>query len=143
MSAELSLRMRTALDELPRIYTAVEEFAREEGWPSRLEYQIKLVIEEVVTNVVNHGYGQDEREGSHDIKIELASDADKIDIEIIDDARPYDPLTEAPAPDTDSDLPDRTVGGLGVYLVCTLMDEASYRREGDFNRLALTKRRSE
>ena len=143
MSAELSLRMRTALDELPRIYTAVEEFAREEGWPSRLEFQIKLVIEEAVTNVVNHGYGQDEQEGSHDIKIELTSDADKIGIEIVDDARPYDPLTETPAPDTDSDLPDRAVGGLGVYLVRTLMDEASYRREGDFNRLTLTKRRPE
>ena len=143
MSAELSLRMRTTLDELPRIYAAVEEFAREEGWPSRLEYQIKLVIEEVVANVVNHGFGPDEREGSHEINIELASDADRIDIEIIDDARPYDPLTEAPPPDTESDLPDRPVGGLGVYLVCSLMDEASYRREGGFNRLALTKRRPE
>ena len=35
---------------------------------------------------------------------------------------------------------DTASGGLGVYLVCTLMDEASYRREGGRNRLALVER---
>ena len=82
-------------------------------------------------NILSHGY---EEGGEHDILIELASDAEKIGIEIVDDGRPYDPLTEAP-------LADRPVGGLGVYLVCALMDEASYRREDNRNRLALTKQK--
>ncbi len=138
MSARLSLRMKTTLDELPRIRTEIEEFARGEGWSPRLEFQIKLVIEEVAVNVVNHGH---ERDGDHEVEIEIASEADRIDIEIIDDGRPFDPLTETPAPNTDFPLPDRPVGGLGVYLVCALMDEASYQREGDRNRLALLKRR--
>ena len=138
MSAGLSLRMKTTLDELPRIRTEIEEFARGEGWSPRLEFQIKLVIEEVAVNVVNHGH---ERDGDHEVEIEIASEADRIDIEIIDDGRPFDPLTETPAPNTDLPLPDRPVGGLGVYLVCALMDEASYQREGDRNRLALLKRR--
>ncbi len=138
MSARLSLRMKTTLDELPRIRTEIEEFARGEGWSPRLEFQIKLVIEEVAVNVVNHGH---ERDGDHEVEIENASEADRIDIEIIDDGRPFDPLTETPAPNTDFPLPDRPLGGLGVYLVCALMDEASYQREGDRNRLALLKRR--
>ena len=136
MGADLSLRMEATREELPRIQAALEAFAREEGWPSRLEFQIKLVIEEVVMNILSHGY---EEGGEHDILIELASDAEKISIEIVDDGRPYDPLTEAPAPDTEAPLADRPVGGLGVYLVCALMDEASYRREDNLNRLALTK----
>ena len=89
-------------------------------------------------NILSHGY---EEGGEHDILIELASDAEKIGIEIVDDGRPYDPLTEAPAPDTEAPLADRPVGGLGVYLVCALMDEASYRREDNRNRLALTKQK--
>ena len=138
MGADLSLRMAATREELPRIQAALEAFARDEGWPSRLEFQIKLVIEEVVMNIVSHGY---EEGGEHDILIELASDAEKIGIEIVDDGRPYDPLTEAPAPDTEAPLADRPVGGLGVYLVCALMDEASYRREDNRNRLALTKQK--
>lgn len=138
MGADLSLRMAATREELPRIQAALEAFARDEGWPSRLEFQIKLVIEEVVMNILSHGY---EEGGEHDILIELASDAEKIGIEIVDDGRPYDPLTEAPAPDTGAPLADRPVGGLGVYLVCALMDEASYRREDNRNRLALTKQK--
>ncbi len=138
MGADLSLRMAATREELPRIQAALEAFARDEGWPSRLEFQIKLVIEEVVMNILSHGY---EEGGEHDILIELASDAEKIGIEIVDDGRPYDPLTEAPAPDTEAPLADRPVGGLGVYLVCALMDEASYRREDNRNRLALTKQK--
>ena len=138
MSAKLSLGIKTTLDELPRIHTAVEEFAQGERWSPRLEFQIKLVIEEVVANAVNHGH---ERNGDHEVEIELASDADKVDIEIIDDGRPYDPLSETSAPNTDLPLGERPVGGLGVYLVCALMDEASYRREDGLNRLALVKRR--
>ncbi len=138
MSAELSLRMKTTLDEIPRVYTALEEFARKENWSSRLEFQIKLVVEEVVMNVLNHGH---EGNGEHDIGIELASDEKEIGIEIVDDGRPYDPLTQAPQPDTALSIEDRPVGGLGVYLVCALMDEASYRRDGGFNRLSLVKRR--
>jgi anti-sigma regulatory factor (Ser/Thr protein kinase) len=130
--------MAATREELPRIQAALEAFARDEGWPSRLEFQIKLVIEEVVMNILSHGY---EEGGEHDILIELASDAEKIGIEIVDDGRPYDPLTEAPAPDTEAPLADRPVGGLGVYLVCALMDEASYRREDNRNRLALTKQK--
>lgn len=117
MGAEVSLRMVATREELPRIQAALEAFAREEGWPSRLEFQIKLVIEEVVMNILSYGY---EDGGEHDILIELASDAEKIGIEIVDDGRPYDPLTEAPAPDTEAPLADRPVGGLGVYLVCAL-----------------------
>ena len=138
MGADLSLRLEATREELPRMQAALEAFAREEGWPSRLEFQIKLVIEEVVMNILSHGY---EEGGDHDILIELASDGEKIGIEIVDDGRPYDPLTEAPAPDTEAPLADRPVGGLGVYLVCALMDEASYRREDNLNRLALTKQK--
>ena len=121
MGADLSLRLEATREELPRMQAVLEAFAREEGWPSRLEFQIKLVIEEVVMNILSHGY---EEGGDHDILIELASDGEKIGIEIVDDGRPYDPLTEAPAPDTEAPLADRPVGGLGVYLVCALMDEA-------------------
>ena len=138
MSAELSLSMRTSRDELRRVHAEIGEFAREEGWSARLDFQINLVVEEVAMNVLNHGHDDG---GEHEIGIDLASNEKEIVIEIVDDGRPYDPLTQAPQADTASPLQDRPVGGLGVYLVCALMDEASYRRDGDFNRLSLVKKR--
>ena len=60
---------------------------------------------------------------------------------IADDGRPFDPLTEAPEPDLESAIEDRPIGGLGVHLVRTMMDEVRYRREEGKNRLTLVKRR--
>ena len=139
MSATLSLRIETKREELRCLDAAVEDLAQAEGWPPDLIFQIKLVLEELGINIVNHGH-DDGR--SHEIEIELTSNADVLTIEITDDGRPFDPMTDAPPPDLDSALEDRPVGGLGIHLVLTMMDEVRYRREQDKNRLTLIKRRN-
>ena len=63
-------------------------------------------------------------------------------MEIVDSGKPFDPFTEAPPPDLDSPVPDRPIGGLGVYLVQQLMDEARYAREDGKNKLTFIKRRT-
>ena len=64
---------------------------------------------------------------------------DALTMEIIDNGRAFDPLTETPEPDLDSVLGDRPIGGLGVYLVKTFMDELLYRREDGRNHLKMVK----
>ena len=139
MSAKLSLRMGFEAADLPRIQAAIGEFSREQDWPPDIEFQVDLVLEELVLNVVNHGSAG----GAGEIAIELLSDAEAVTIEIIDDGKSFDPLTDAPDPDTESSIEDRAVGGLGIHLVRTMMDEVSYRREENRNHMILVKRRSE
>ena len=131
MSVKLSLKMGFEAADLPRIQTAIGEFSQEQDWPPDIEFQVDLVLEELVLNVVNYGSGG--REG--EIKIELVSEAEMVTIQIIDDGRPFDPLTDAPEPDTESSIEDRAVGGLGIHLVRTMMDEVSYRREENKNHM--------
>ncbi len=140
MSAKLSLKMGFDATELPRIQSAIGEFSREQDWPPDIEFQVDLVLEELVLNVVHHG-SSDGEEG--EIKIELVSDAETVVIDIIDDGRPFDPLTDAPEPDTESTIEDRAVGGLGIHLVRTMMDDVTYQREENKNHIRLVKRRSE
>ena len=139
MSAKLSLTMGFEAADLPRIQSAIGEFSREQGWPPDIEFQVDLVLEELVLNVVNHG----SRGGEGEINIELVSDPEAVIIQIIDDGRPFDPLTDAPEPDTESGIEDRAVGGLGIHLVRTMMDDVTYRREENKNHMRLVKRRSE
>jgi len=134
----LSLCLESRLEELQRLEAAVEVLAEREQWPQSLLYQVKLVLEEVIVNIVNYGY--EKREG-HRIDVDLISEPDTLTIKIADDGRAFDPLNQAPRPDVDASLEDRPIGGLGVYLVQTLMDEAHYRREQDRNHLTLIKRR--
>ena len=62
-------------------------------------------------------------------------------IEISDDGQPFNPLKDAPKPDLEAALEDRPIGGLGIHLVLTMMDEMHYRRENERNHLTLVKRR--
>ena len=57
-----------------------------------------------------------------------------------DDGVAYDPFTETPDFDPDQRMEDRRIGGIGVHLVRTLMDEVDYLRVGDRNRLTVRKR---
>ncbi len=139
MSAKLRLTIETRLDELECLSTAVEDFGRDDNWPVELTFQVNLALEELWLNVVNHGHDG----GFHEVEIGLTSEAEAVTIEITDDGKPFDPLNDAPTPDVMGPLNDRTVGGLGIHLVRTMMDEMRYQREGDRNHLTLVKRRVE
>ena len=51
----------------------------------------------------------------------------------------FDPFADAPPPDLTSEVDDRRVGGLGVFLVKKTLDRASYRRGGGRNLVLLAK----
>ena len=57
---------------------------------------------------------------------------------IIDDGIPFNPLTPE-TPDTNTPIEERELGGLGIHLVRTLADEATYQRQADKNVLTLVK----
>ena len=139
MSANLSLKVKSDREELDGITTAVEAFSLDEDWSTDLLFRINLVIEELVLNIIDYGYDDNDQE----IELNFKSDANSVTIDITDEGRAFDPLNDAPEPDIDSPLEERHVGGLGVYLARTMMDELTYRRENSRNHLTLVKRREE
>ena len=137
LSSKLSLKVNTQLEELTRVYNAVESFGKEQEWTSELIFCANLVLEELGINVINHGYD----EGNHEFEIIVVSNPESITIEIIDSGRPFDPLKDAPEPALNAEIEDRPIGGLGVHFVQKMMDELHYRRENGKNHFTATKRR--
>ena len=134
---ERNLTIENRIEELRRLAALVEEFGAEENWPPDLIFQVNLVLEEVAINVINFGH-----DGSlHEIEIALTSELDALTIEVIDNGRAFDPTKDATVPDVTLPIEERPVGGLGVYLVRTMMDEMRYRREEGRNHLTLVKYR--
>ena len=140
MSAQISLNLKARLEALPEVDRAIEKLARSESWSPDLEFQIRLVLDELSMNIVSYGCKDG---GPHEIEVEVVSMDDRITIGISDDGIAFDPLNDTPEPDTSSALEDRRVGGLGVHLVRTMVDEAHYRREGGRNRMTLVKQRKQ
>ena len=137
MSEKASIKVTTTRDELVNIATFVEEIGNREDWPYELVFRVNLVLEELGLNIIDYAHD----EGVHEFDICLTSEEDAIKIEVVDDGKPFDPLNDAPQPDIASDLEDRRVGGLGLHLVRTTMDDMSYRRDQGKNHLTLVARR--
>ena len=95
-----------------------------------------LAVDEVVTNIIQHGYrGQP---GEIDIEIERRPDAAVVYVR--DQAPPFDP-TRLPDPDITLPLEQRPEGGMGVYLARRSVDDMSHQvTDQGGNQLTLTKK---
>jgi len=132
----LELILQNKREETQRLRPALEEFARQNHLAPAVLQAADLALEELVTNVISYAY---EDAAPHEIRIRLTLDAPHLQIEVEDDGRPYDPLSRPPV-DTSVPLEDKRIGGLGIHLVRSFMDDVDYRREAGKNILRMRKR---
>ena len=132
---QLTLELDAEIESLATADKAVGDFAESMSWPDEATFKVKLVLEEILMNVISYG-----GDSSHKprITLHLSQQNDLLSMEISDNGIAFDPLT-APPPDLESDLDDRPIGGLGVHLVRELMDNVSYRYKDGRNHLLVTK----
>lgn len=135
MTAELRLDLRADLADLKRANDALADLAGRMGWSHEVLFQLRLVLEESMINVISYG-SEDGRLAR--VRLDLYQDGETVRLELSDDGVAFDP-SSLPTPDLSLDIEHRPIGGLGVYLIRTMMDSVSYRREGGWNRLLLTK----
>jgi anti-sigma regulatory factor (Ser/Thr protein kinase) len=134
-TAELVLELRNDVSEIARLAQAVDTFCEEQHLPPRAAFHFNLVLEEIVTNVINYAFTD---AGPHPIHVRLAREAGKVRGEVRDGGKAFDPLA-LPPPRLDLDIEQRQVGGLGVYFLKTLMDDVAYRRMNGQNCLQFAK----
>ncbi|MFO1315113.1 MAG: ATP-binding protein [Burkholderiales bacterium] len=129
--------------EFPARFAAVADtaafaldFCGRHGIERPAAQRLRLVIEELFTNSIQHGY---RGECDTPIRIELAMIEGHVTVQYEDSAPQYDPLAQlstlsAPAA---TSLDAATAGGLGIYLVGKSAYGADYTREDGRNRLRL------
>jgi anti-sigma regulatory factor (Ser/Thr protein kinase) len=130
------IRLCNRLHELDRLHTLVAQFCFTAGLSTEIAFALNLAIEELVTNVILHGY---EDAAEHTIVVALSVEAGTVVVEMEDDGRSFD-SAQAPAVDLSLDPQQRRIGGLGLHFVRSTMDEVTYHRRGNRNHLLMKKR---
>jgi serine/threonine-protein kinase RsbW len=130
-----TLRLANSLEEIVAAAEAVEEFCAGHGVPMDALFKINVAVEEILTNIVRHGFSDSDR---HEILLTIATEPGQVVVEVSDDGMAFNPL-EAPEPDLSTDLMERKIGGLGIHFVRTMMDGVDYRRENGRNHLTVRK----
>ncbi|MGV8109049.1 ATP-binding protein [Methanospirillum purgamenti] len=115
----------------------LSEILEAENSPPDVENAMQLAAEEAVVNIMNHGY----KGGPGLIEIRCIISAHQVVLCIRDEAPFFNPLT-LPTPDTEAGIDERRIGGLGVHLIRSLMDEVTYKQTESGNCLIMKKNRA-
>ena len=120
--------------ELQRIIGMVETFCAANKLPEAISNQMKLALDEVLSNIVKYAYGASEN-GIIDVELTYANNKFMATVEdcgvAFDPLRSQEQLAAGP-------LKTRKEGGLGIFFVKSLMDGVGYERNGDRNKVTLT-----
>lgn len=130
------LTLRNDLRQIPRLEGFLEEIFGSVKVTPEISSGVNLALEEAVSNVMKYAYAP----GSEGfVDIEALVRRGSLEFIVTDTGIPFDP-TAAEMPDTTLGVEERPIGGLGIYLVRTMMDKVSYRREDGRNILTMTKK---
>ena len=115
----------------------VQAVGEQGGLTDKQVYRLRLAVDEIVTNIVLHGY----RGEPGPVELEGDSDGDRVWLRVVDSAPPFDPTTHDPGPRLAASVDGRE-GGFGLFLAMTEVDEFSYDHTDGHNRNTLVIRRS-
>ncbi len=124
----------TELKQLHGILSWISETAKTMGFLDRQIREIELAIEEVIVNIIHHGY----KNYSGRIEISLLNLSNRLEITVKDKGPPFNPLTYV-AKVAHEELQERQEGGLGIHFLRHFMDEINYQRGEVYNILRLVK----
>ena len=130
----MRIRIPARADRLRLIRAATEQAARycdaSEAWT----FDLKMAVDEACQNIVRHAYGCT---GEGDIMIDYSREGETLVVDIMDFADPVDPATIKPR-----NLSEIRPGGLGVHLIKSVCDDATFVTPppGVGNLFKLTKR---
>ena len=84
---------------------------------------IQLALDEVCTNTIIHGLKNDQ---SRTFQMVLKWDPGEVEIQIHESGELFDPL-DLDDPNLENIMEEQSAGGLGLYFLRELMDEADFR----------------
>jgi sigma-B regulation protein RsbU (phosphoserine phosphatase) len=130
----LEVVLKNELGEIARLQGEVEEFAEANDVPMKISMKLLIALDELINNIISYGYVGD---SEHEIVFRAHVSATTLTVVIEDDGKPFNPL-DLETPDTEADVEDRELGGLGIHIVKEIMDTVAYERRGERNVLTLT-----
>lgn len=136
---EKKIILKNEIAEINRLATFVHELVEELNLPIDWGFNLNLVLEEAVSNVILYAYPKDEQQ---EIVLIVKKLDNKLVLVLTDFGREFDP-TQIPDADITLSGEERKIGGLGIFLIRQIMDTVNYQRIDGMNVLTLGKQLDE
>jgi len=128
------LIVEASIESLEEVMDFINNELERKTCSSELLGNIILAVEEIFVNIASYAYQSPGGRAT----VSIAAGEEAV-IRFEDTGKPYNPL-DHPDPDVTKPLMERDIGGLGIFLVKTIMDKVDYMRIDNKNVLVMTKK---
>ena len=132
---EKKLVLTNEIAEINKLALFIEELGEELNLTPDLVFNLNLVLEEAVSNVILYAYPKEERQ---EIVLTAKMSDKSLIFVLTDSGKEFDP-TQAPDADVTLSAEEREIGGLGIFLIRQIMNKVEYQRIEGKNVLTLGK----
>ena len=133
---EKTIILANDISEISKLAQFVEEVGEEFSLTPDIIFNLNLVLEEAVVNVINYAYPKEDHQN---IYLSAQLHDGSIVFVLTDTGKEFDP-TAAPEADITLSAEDRPIGGLGIFLIRQIMNEVKYERIEGKNVLTMGKK---
>ena len=132
---EKKLVIKNDISEISKLAIFIDELSEELDFTPELNFNLNLVLEEAVSNVILYAYGKEEQK---EISLVAHSCDNNLVFVLTDSGTEFDP-TKVPDADVTLSAEEREIGGLGIFLIRQIMDTVEYQRMDGKNVLIMGK----
>ncbi len=117
------------IERMPDVIKFMDEMLKQETVSQSERAKLLVAVDEIYSNICRYSRAAE-------ADIECIADETYVQIRFEDNGTPFNPLEKA-APDITLDACAREAGGLGIYMVRTMMDDVEYEYAEGKNRLTI------
>jgi serine/threonine-protein kinase RsbW len=129
---EERLDLQSRMSDLARVPDWIERLAAQHSIPLSTQFSMNLCLEEVLSNIIRHGYSGDSNQS---ISVKFSSPRQDFFVFTVEDEAPaFDPIVSE-VPPVLSALNENPIGGQGIRLLRRFADELQYQPTPTGNRL--------
>ena len=132
---EKKLVIKNDISEISKLAIFIDELSEELDFTPELNFNLNLVLEEAVSNVILYAYGKEEQK---EIFLVAQSCDNNLVFVLTDSGTEFDP-TKVPDADITLSAEEREIGGLGIFLIRQIMNTVEYQRIDGKNVLTMRK----
>lgn len=130
------ITLEATLENLQIVQDLISEELEKADCPMKTQIAITIAVEEIFVNIASYAYG--DSIGKVTVSVEIQNPITQAVITFIDQGVPYNPLAKED-PDITLSAEERSIGGLGIFMVKKSMDDVIYEYRNNSNILTIKK----
>ena len=132
------LQIPATKENLEKVTAFVEAELEAMECPIKTTMQILVAVEEIYINIASYAYAPEVGNATITFDVKKTAEGQEAEIGFYDRGVPFNPL-DREDPDVNKKAEDRSIGGLGIYMVKNTMDEFTYEYKDGKNTVIITK----